>query len=109
MVAALEDNFDQVADVLIGSGAVEGVVPKLARALDSIAGPAGSILTQQKKNFSDRVSRAQKDIDAREALGNKKADALKLRLAKAQQAMSMLEQQSSQVAALGGGGGLKIG
>lgn len=97
--SALNNNFDQVANLIAGDGMTYGVVVKLGRALNSISGGQGALLTQQQKTLTDKVSNIDKDIEKKEKVLEKRAEMLRDKLAKAQQALSNMQSQSNNIAA----------
>lgn len=101
---ALNENFDQVVELLVGDGQGSGVIPRLENALSTISGRENGILAIQKKNADERVQRAKETIMKREVRAQKRIDHMRDRLARAQQAISDLQNQSARIGQLSGGG-----
>ncbi len=105
---AINGHFDEVVELLAGDGRGTGVVPRLREVLDQITTPETGLLTAQKKTMTDRLKSVQQNIQRTEARVEKKAEALKVKLARAQAAISQIEQQAARIDAIGSGGGTII-
>ncbi len=102
--AALDRDFEGIAELLCGNGYNTGVINSLSRALNSISGNSNSMLTLERKGMQDNMNRMQKQIDDKEQQFEKKSQNLKLKLARSQEALSTLKSQSAQLGAIGAGG-----
>jgi flagellar hook-associated protein 2 len=103
--SALTNHYDDVVSFFTGDGVATGVVPRLNRALDTISGREGAVLSSQEKTFTDEARRVQDDIDAREKRAEAHAQDLKEKLGKVQSAISSMQNQGAYLQQNLGGGG----
>lgn len=96
---ALADNFDEVAELIAGDGLAVGLVPKLTTVLNSISGKNSAVLTSQRDNYVEKTKRIDKDIETKERVLERRAEDLRGKLTRAQDAINSLKNQSSQLAA----------
>lgn len=92
---ALGESFDEVANLLSGDGVTNGIVPRLNRALISISEGDGGLLSSQKKNYTDRSARMQKEIDTKEKASEKRMESLRDKLVKTQSAIGSIQNQGN--------------
>ncbi len=103
---ALKNHFEEVADLLGGDGITTGVATRLARSLSTITGSQDTLLSSQRKSLNDRSDRIDKEIQSKEKIVERKTEALKQKLIRAQDAINSIQGQGMSMAAqLGGGGG----
>lgn len=96
--AKLNANYDEVVELLVGDGLTVGIMPALDRALSSLSNSNDGVLSNQKKSETTKVERLNQEIDRREKNAERKADELKLKLSKAQTAISKMQQQGASIA-----------
>jgi len=101
---ALNQNFDEVVELLAGNTTHRGVVPHLTQAITSITSSGGGLLSSQRKNFTDSIQKMDKQIADKEKAVERRADALKEKLAKTQTALSAMQNQSNYLSTQMGGG-----
>jgi len=104
--SALNANFDGVVSFMTGDGTGSGVIPALQRAIDSVSSGPTAVLTSRKQSDTDKVSRMERDIEEREKQATRKQEDLKLKLARAQSAITRMQQQGASMGQMGGGGNM---
>ncbi len=101
---AVQNNFDEVVNFLSGDGINSGIMTQVGTALNTIVSPSRGVLSNQKKSYDDQIAKMNKDIEHREKQVERKAEALKNTLAKAQSAIESLKGQQAGIQQSGGSG-----
>ncbi len=92
---AVQNNFEEVVSFLTGDGETGGVMNKIGSALGTISGASSGVLSNQKRNYDQQITRLNKEIEVKEKQVEQKAERLKGQLAKAQSAMESIQGQTS--------------
>lgn len=95
--ASLDAHYDETVEFLAGTDGVQGVIPRLGRALDSLAAPGGGLLNSQQQTEASKIERLEKDIERKEELSQQRLNELRNKLARAQTAISRMKSQGSQL------------
>jgi len=95
--AALNRNFDGTVALLTGDSTHMGIIPRLKQVLDSVSNPLSGVLSIQKKNYGEQITRLNRDMDRKEEIVAKKTDRLKEQLLKAQHALDSIQRQSATI------------
>jgi len=94
---ALNRNFEGTVALLTGDGSRLGVIPRLKQVLDSISDPISGVLSIQKKNYGQQITRLNRDMERKEEIVAKKTQRLKEQLLKAQNALNSIQRQSASI------------
>lgn len=100
---ALTTRFDETVDLLAGDGVNYGVVTKLNQALSTLSSSGFGLIANQRQTFSNQSSALERQIEQKEKQADTRAEALKIKLAKAQSALQAMQSQGS---FFGGGGAM---
>jgi flagellar hook-associated protein 2 len=91
---ALQSDYEQVVDLLAGDGRNFGLIPRLSRALSTITGGANGLLTAQRRTYTGQIDRIDQDLETKSKRAEERIETLKGRLAKAQAALSQMQNQT---------------
>jgi flagellar hook-associated protein 2 len=102
----LEDNFDDVALLVSGSGGLDGFANEMISLVDGVVRSGDGLITLREGNLQRQVDQLNRQKEVEEDRVQKKLERVKSQFARAEGA---IEQMRSMAGSLGGGAGIQAG
>jgi flagellar hook-associated protein 2 len=102
--SALENNFDEVAQLISGDGMLNGFANELSRLVDGFTRSGDGFLTLKEKNFQDQVGRLEREKEKKTQMAESRVQKAKMQFGKAEAALENMTNMRNQLAAVMGGG-----